>query len=203
LLQNIGLAFLGSESLSTKQVHNNMPLSQQVMKMKKIFLFCLAGCLLAALGCYLPRNIITASYSASDRLMKNAPAEISTETPILVASFVNISNLEQSSDLGRLISEQISSRLAQKGYHVKEVKLSKDSIFVKQGNGEFILSRRLQHIRTSFKTNYVIVGTYSTAKSYVYVNARIVRIEDNRIVSSYDFRLPGDTDLWELAGDHP
>ena len=171
--------------------------------MKRISLFFMAGCLLVLLGCLSPRNMIPVSYRATDRLMKHAPAEISPDTPILVASFVDISNLEQSSDFGRLISEHISSRLAQKGYHVKEVKLSKDSIFVKQGNGEFILSRRLQHIRTSFKSNYVIVGTYSTAKSYVYVNARMVRIEDNKIVSSYDFRLPGDSDLWALTELHP
>jgi hypothetical protein len=43
--------------------------------------------------------------------------------PLLVATFVNLEVLTESSRLGRLFSEQVGGRLAQRGYAVKELKL--------------------------------------------------------------------------------
>lgn len=159
---------------------------------------CLAIALLLIFGCSQTRNIISDSYRAADVLLDRAPDEVTRETPFLVTSFVNINDLEESTTFGRLLSEQIASKIAQKGYRVKEIKLSDGSLFVIKGSGEFVLSRRLENIRSSFSSNYVIVGTYSVGYESVYVSSRIVRIEDSVIVSSYDFKIRGDDDLWEL-----
>ena len=154
--------------------------------------------LMLMFGCAQNRNIIGDSYRAADVLLERAPEEITTETPFLVTSFVNINDLEESTTFGRLISEQIASKISQNGYRVKEIKLSEGSLFVIKGSGEFVLSRRLENIRSSFNSNYVIVGTYSVGYESVYVSSRIVRIDDSVIVSSYDFKIQGDDDLWEL-----
>lgn len=159
---------------------------------------CLAMALLLIFGCSQTRNIISDSYKAAGVLLDRAPDEITRETPILVTSFVNINNMEESTTFGRLLSEQIASKIAQEGYQVKEIKLSEGSLFVIKGSGEFVLSRRLENIRSSFRSNYVIVGTYSIGYESVYISTRIVRIEDSVIVSSYDFKIRGDDDLWEL-----
>ena len=159
---------------------------------------CLAIALMLLFGCSQTRNIIGDSYKAANALLDRAPDEITRETPVLVTSFVNIDDLEQSTTFGRLLSEQIASKIAQEGYCVKEIKLSEGSLFVIKNSGEFVLSRRLENIRSSFSSNYVIVGTYSVGYESVYVSSRIVRIEDSVIVSSYDFKIRGDDDLWEL-----
>jgi len=155
--------------------------------------------LIFIVGCSTNRNIIDYSYGAANTLLRRAPKEITKETPFLVTSFVNINDMEESTTLGRLLSEQIASKISQKGYLVKEIKLSHDSLFVKKGGGEFALTRRFEHVRTSFQANYVIVGTYSIGLTSVYVSSRIVRIDDGIIVSSFDFKMEGDDDLWELV----
>ncbi|MFC1515650.1 FlgO family outer membrane protein [Thermodesulfobacteriota bacterium] len=167
--------------------------------MRTVFIkICLAFVLMMLIGCSQTRNIISDSYRAADVLLDRAPDEITTDTPFLVTSFVNINNLEESTTFGRLLSEQIASKVSQNGFRVKEIKLSDGSLFVIKGSGEFVLSRRLENIRASFNSNYVIVGTYSVGYESVYVSSRIVRIDDSVIVSSYDFKIRGDDDLWEL-----
>jgi len=145
------------------------------------------------------QDIIDISYNAADVLIKNLSVQISSATPMMVTSFANIDNLEESSTLGRLLAEQIASRMSQKGYSVVEIKLSQDSLFIKERTGEFILSRKLGNISSQFNAHYVIVGTYSVGGASVYVSARIVRVSDNLIISSSDFKLQSDSDVYELV----
>jgi len=159
---------------------------------------CLVITLILVMGCGSTRNIIPVSYRAANMLLSRAPDEVTKETPFLVTSFVNINDLKESTSFGHLLSEQIASKIAQKGYSVKEIKLSQESLFVIKGDGEFALSERFEQIRSLFNADYVIVGTYSIGSESVYVSTRIVRIDDNVIVSSFDFKLKGDDDLWEL-----
>ena len=72
---------------------------------------CLAMMLLLIIGCVPTQNIIRTSYRAADVLLNRAPDEVSLETPFLVTSFVNIDNLEESTTFGRLLSEQIASKI--------------------------------------------------------------------------------------------
>src|SRR6056297_3560058 len=68
-------------------------------------------------------NLIESSYSVADRLVEALrQRDIPWDSQMLSASFVSIDNLEESCTLGRLISEQISSRLAQYGYQIMEMK---------------------------------------------------------------------------------
>ncbi len=145
------------------------------------------------------QDIIDISYQAADVLIKNLSIDISKATPLMVTSFANIDNLEESNTLGRLLAEQIAARMSQKGYSVVEIKLGQGSLFVKERTGEFILSRKLDNICSQFNALYVIVGTYSVGGASVYVSARIVRVSDNLIVSSSDFKLRSDSDVYELV----
>lgn len=145
------------------------------------------------------QDIIDISYEATDVLIQNLSVDIPKRIPLMATSFANIDNLEESSTLGRLLSEQIASRMSQKGYSVVEIKLSQESLFFKERTGEFILSRKLENISSEFNAHYVIVGTYSVGGASVYVSARIVRVSDNLIVSSSDFKLQSDSDVYELV----
>jgi FlgO protein len=73
-------------------------------------------------------NLVTVGYSIADQLVDNAAQSIRPADTLIVASFVNVNNLEESSSFGRIIAEQIASRFAQRGHRVIEMKLRQNSI---------------------------------------------------------------------------
>ncbi|MDM8518314.1 FlgO family outer membrane protein [Desulfobacterales bacterium HSG16] len=140
-------------------------------------------------GCCRDANIMSSSYRATDRLISRINPIFPRDQTVLTASFVNIDNLEESSTLGRTISEYIGSRLSHHGFKVIEMKLRK-SIFMKKAAGEFVLSRELKDISVKLQAQAIIVGTYSIGKDVIYVSARVINLEDSTILSSYGYKLP-------------
>jgi TolB-like protein len=135
-------------------------------------------------------DVLEGSYYAADALAARLQAKTGKAgTTMLGASFVNINRLEESSSLGRMICEQISSRMAQHGFKVLEMKLRQNSIYIKEGEGEFLLSRQLEEIGASHNGDLVIVGTYAVAEKTIYISARIVNANDSTIVTGYDYQL--------------
>ncbi|OQY43670.1 MAG: hypothetical protein DRR08_29405 [Candidatus Parabeggiatoa sp. nov. 2] len=144
-------------------------------------------------------NLVNASYEAADALLAGItdisqlqPREegIYRRQPILVTSFVNIDNLQESSTFGRVVAEQIGSRIAQQGYQMIEMKMRTSRIFVQARMGELVLSRELREISFQHDAYAVVVGTYAASKESVYVTAKLVRAKDSIILSSYDYWLP-------------
>ncbi len=135
-------------------------------------------------------DILHASYYAADTLTKQLEArDIDIDATLLSASFVNVDDLEKSSTLGRMISEQISSRMAQNGFRVLEMKLRQHSVYVKEGEGEFLLSRQLQEISTTQNGEMVVVGIYAIAEKSIYISARVVNAQDSTIITGCDYQL--------------
>jgi len=135
-------------------------------------------------------NLVSMGYSVADRLISNSKQPINSEGSIVVATFVSINNLNESSTFGRIIAEQIASRFSQRGYKVKEVKFRQDTIFMQEGEGEFLLSRDLRVISEKHDASAVVVGTYGEAYNEMYVSARIINPSNGLLVSSCDFGLP-------------
>lgn len=142
-------------------------------------------------------DIVSLSYEAADRLMAQAAPSIDRSKTIVAASFVNIDNLDDSSSFGRIVSQQLASRFTQKGYRVKEM-LLRNNIYIKEGEGEFLLSRALKNISTQHDVQAVIVGTYAVAANNVYVVAKIVRASTSTVLSSHDYMLPIGPDMRKL-----
>ena len=138
-------------------------------------------------------NLLESNYAAADSLGRGLRfRELPLDEPIMAASFVNIDDLTQSSTLGRVVSEQIASRLAQHGFKIVEVKLREESVFIEEGKGEFLLSREVLSLGATRGAHAVLVGTYAVSKNYIFISARVVRTEDNSIVTGYDYELPID-----------
>lgn len=152
-------------------------------------------------------NLVRASYKAADKLLDGIediqflqPRDngIEAKQPILVTSFVNIDNLQQSSTFGRVVAEQIGSRIAQYGYKMIEMKMRTGSIFVQEQTGELILSRQLREISFQHDAYAIVVGTYGASKESVYVTAKLIRAKDSVILSSYDYWLPVGPDTKQM-----
>jgi TolB-like protein len=141
--------------------------------------------------------LTAANYKAAEYLIGKLPKGMLKDSPLLVASFVNIDNLNESSTFGRMVSEQISSRFKQLGYTAIEMKL-RTTIFIKEGSGEFLLSRELSDISSKYNANAVVVGTYAIASDRVYLTVRIVNAADSTILASYDYNIPMTRDVVKM-----
>jgi FlgO protein len=136
-------------------------------------------------------DLIKGDYSATDVLVSGGKVA-ETGGPVLVATVVDIDNLERSSTLGRLISEHVASRLSQKGYTVTELKM-RDPAYMRTPEGELMLSREVHAISAKHGAQAVVVGTYASdgtsRNGVVFVSLKLVRTADNTIIGSSDYAL--------------
>ena len=149
-------------------------------------------------------NLYDQSHEVVDELIsfveknsKFSGVSLNSDSPFIIASFVDVNQMDQSSAFGRIISEQFASRFSQKGYYVVELKLRKD-IFIKEKEGEFMLSRKIKEITRNHNAQAIIVGTYAVGENNVYITTRMIDPPTNRIISSYDYRLPISEDISKL-----
>lgn len=130
------------------------------------------------------------AYKAADHLHAQLKGGEAAGYPMLAAAFVDASNLEATSDLGRLVSEQIASRLCQHGYSVVEVQLRSDQLALTPEGGVLALSRDLGKVNADVEGYSILLGTYTIIERQIFVNARVLRTSDGVALASSDFSLP-------------
>lgn len=139
------------------------------------------------------------AYALADGLEHNLVQYVDRTRPILYTSFVDLDDLNTSSTFGRLLGEQVASRMSQLGYRVVELKLRQGSMIVSQNTGEMILSRDLRDVRTSHDTQAVVVGTYVVTDNAVIVSAKLLSTLDGAILATRDATLRKTKDIHELV----
>ena len=117
--------------------------------------------------------------------------------PVGVTTFVNIDDLYTSSTFGRMVSEQLMSELAMKGFDVVELRHS-DALQFLNASGEFALSRDVRAIRPQRQLAAVVVGTYVVSPDKVYVNARLVQPSTSLILSAASVEMTKTQELSRL-----
>lgn len=142
-------------------------------------------------------DLVASSHQVADRLVDTSQQLLAHDEPIMVASLVDVNDLQQSSALGRIVAEQIRSRLAQLGYVTRELRYRGD-ILVRAGNGELVLSRDAKSISDAQQAQAVVTGVYAVAETNVYVTLRILRADDGTVISSADYALPKGEDVTSL-----
>jgi len=147
----------------------------------------------------------TANYTAVAELIKRYPGSSNasatntnaSNAPFVVSTLVNIDQLEQSSTLGRLISEQVASRMTQMGYSVLELKI-RSGVYMKRNEGELLLTREIKEVASTHNAQAVVVGTYAESATLVHVNLKIVNPATSVILAAYDYALPLDKQIASL-----
>lgn len=146
------------------------------------------------------KSLAVYNYDAVDSLLKRAGEQITPQTPLLVSTIGDVNNVETSSTLGRTISEQLSARLAQKGYTVAELKL-RSGISIQTGglspetSGEYLLSRNVSDIAGQHKAAAALTGTYAVGAKNVMVSLRLLDIRSGTVITAYDYVLPKTPDV--------
>lgn len=130
-----------------------------------------------------------ANHRATEQLLERLQMPLEAGLPLLVATLVNIDSLTQSSRFGRLVSEQVATRLTQLGHHVVEMKL-RQSVYIREGTGELLLSRDVRDLSRNYRAQVVVVGNYAVAAGYIYLTLKAVQVTDNRVLSAVNYMLP-------------
>ncbi|NBT84767.1 MAG: hypothetical protein EBT58_07970 [Betaproteobacteria bacterium] len=89
--------------------------------------------------------------------------------------------------------------MTQGGFRMIELKLQQFA-FLKQKEGEFFLTREIQHLAKSHSAEAVIVATYATANKRVYINLKVVEATTNSVLAAHDYAIGMDRNLRSLLG---
>ena len=61
-------------------------------------------------------EVVDELISFAEKNSKFSGVSLNSDSPFIIASFVDVNQMDQSSAFGRIISEQFASRFSQKGY---------------------------------------------------------------------------------------
>jgi TolB-like protein len=131
---------------------------------------------------------VGATYGAADALLAQLKGRLVDDQPLIMATIVNIDALEQTSTLGRLVSEQISTRLARGGLKMLEMKL-RNNVYLKRNQGELMLTREIGEVAHTHNAQAVVVGSYAETANSVFVNIKVIQPTTNLVLAGQDFVL--------------
>lgn len=134
-------------------------------------------------------NLIEVSYSIADALIERSKARPLPFSPILVVSFVETGKPDRASSLGRMMANFIASRMSMSGLRVLEMKTGLPLRPVSDG-GDLMPCGEGSDPTDCQKAQAVVLGTYTKANRGLYVSTRIVRADNQQIISSVDLHLP-------------
>ena len=132
---------------------------------------------------YLNSNIIF----LADQLLRNIDVD-QRKYPVIVTTFVNLNNFKETSDLGRLLKENLVHELQVRGWKVIDINYM-PKIKVNE-NGEFVLTRNMRKLAKKYKVSSILVGTYAIADNALIVNARVINAKNGIIISTGQFEIP-------------
>lgn len=133
-------------------------------------------------------QFIASNYGAADGLLTQLNGKLIADKPLIMATIVNIDALEQTSTLGRLVSEQISTRMAQGGLNMLEMKL-RNSVYLKRNQGELMLTRELGEVAQSHNAQAIVVGSYAETSDMVFINIKVIQPNTNFVLAGQDYVL--------------
>ncbi|BBD77590.1 FlgO family outer membrane protein [Hydrogenophilus thermoluteolus] len=119
---------------------------------------------------------------------------------VLAATFVNLDRIDDTSPLGRLLTEGLVARLQVRGWNLYDVRLSKAVAVTPEG--EFVLSRDPKRLEYQYAAAAVLTGTYTVTSNEVILHARITDVATGVVVASSEVRLPIDDEVAHLLTDH-
>lgn len=147
-------------------------------------------------------NLISLGNRITDDLTGSAMPPLMPRHPedaVLTSTFVDLSNLQSTSQMGRLLQSHIGSRLVQLGYTVKEINL-RNTMKINPGDGEIILSRSLSEITPDQPVQAILVGTYSITNRSLYITAKLISPINRNIISAKSYKLCMDDTLLAMFG---
>lgn len=145
-----------------------------------------------------PDDLAGLIYTAAQVLGERAES-LAKDRPIVVTTVVSVDDLKHSSTLGRLVSELVSNRLAQRGYLVRDVRYT-GALELRPETGEQVLSREAKEVLKPVNAQAIVAGTYAVAGQKIYVNLRLIKADNAELLSSVDVVVRLDDNTRALVG---
>lgn len=165
------------------------------MKKGFIKLIILSGIILGFGGCTYSNSIINmqkqsntlltindATVALADQLSQNSKLNALNNGTIAAVSFVDLKNLNETSQFGRILSESLYNELFIRDFKLTDVR--GQNVITINPSGEFYLSRDTTHLNKEVSNTYILVGTYSCINENITINARILDNKTGKLLSS-------------------
>jgi len=120
--------------------------------------------------------------------MINSSSFVNPKTPIGVASFVNLSDLESTNWLGNQLSESFIHELQRHGYVVVDYKTTGYIRVTKEG--DYVFSRDWKELPERQIIDYVVTGTMMKQENGVLINARMIGMQSHVVVATAQSFIP-------------
>ncbi|QWD11930.1 hypothetical protein G6704_05540 [Polynucleobacter paneuropaeus] len=142
----------------------------------------------------------TASMFIAEQLERNLSPEMRSRA-LVVTDFVDLSTLNETSQLGRLLAQNLMHEMQLRNWSVTDVTFRKNILI--ESSGEFSLSRDVKQLKPPAQTGSIITGTYVNTAEGLILNVRMIQVISGAVVSTAQVKLPQDRLISHLLNGPP
>lgn len=143
----------------------------------------------------LPKHAINDVVKGLAYQMLESSAFVNPKTPVAVASFVHLKDVESTNWLGNQIAESFIHELQRHGLVVIDFKTTGHIRVTEEG--DYVFSRDWKELPERQIIDYVVAGTMIEQEEGVLINARMIGMQSRVVVATAQSYIPN----WVL-GDH-
>jgi TolB-like protein len=143
----------------------------------------------------LPRHAINDVVKGLAYQMLTNSSFVNAKTPVAVASFVDLKDLETTNWLGNQLAESFVHELQRHGLVVIDYKTTGHIRVTKKG--DYVFSRDWQELPERQIIDYVVSGTMVEQEDGILVNARMIGIQSKVVVATAQSFIP----TWVLGDE--
>lgn len=143
----------------------------------------------------LPRHAINDVVKGLAYQMLTSSSFVNAKTPVAVASFVDLKDLESTNWLGNQLAESFVHELQRHGLVVIDFKTTGHIRVTK--TGDYVFSRDWQELPERQIIDYVVSGTMVEQEDGIIVNARMIGIQSKVVVATAQSFIPA----WVLGDE--
>lgn len=136
----------------------------------------------------LPKHAINDVVKGLAYQMLESSAFVNAKTPVAVASFVNLDDLESTNWLGNQIAENFVHELQRHGLVVIDFKATGHIRVTKEG--DYVFSRDWKELPERQIIDYIVAGTMMEQKEGILINARMIGIQSHVVVATAQSFIP-------------
>mgnify|MGYP003670439826 CR=1 FL=1 len=136
----------------------------------------------------LPRHAINDVVKGLAYQMLESSSFVNPKTPIAIASFVDLKNLESTNWLGNQLSESFVHEMQRHGLVVIDFKTTGHIRVTAQG--DYVFSRDWKELPERQIIDYVVTGTMMKQEAGILVNARMIGMQSRVVVATAQSFIP-------------
>ena len=136
----------------------------------------------------LPRHAINDVVKGLAYQMLESSSFVNAKTPVAVASFVNLKDLESTNWLGNQLAESFVHELQLHGLVIVDFKTTGHIRVTK--DGDYVFSRDWKELPERQIIDYVVTGTMMEQQDGILVNARMIGMQSKVVVATAQSFIP-------------